>query len=480
MKYAAKNDLVESFSGIRGIYGKSINEEFARQYAWSYCQLFGDRNLPLIIGSDSRSSGHFLKRSMIKTFQDWGVKKIIDVGVVPIQVCEYAVLKFKAQGGVYISASHNEPDYNGWKFLKKDGALLYPGQVERLVNLVHQKQKNKPDLSLRRSDFKIIKKQRETVDGYISFVFKKIGPKSQKKIKKSKFKILFDPNGGSAVVVLEKLFKKLGVKTEIVNGKLGKFHRLIEPNVESLRPLVEKVSQQEFAFGCGFDCDADRVELVIPSGYKFAKEIGLIVSGQYVLALACESILAGTKGQTVVTNDVTSYLIRDVIKKYGARLKEVEVGEMNVIQEMEKQKSIIGGEGSNGGVIIPPIKCRDGIMTVVLILKMLADWNKRLDDVLMNYPRYYSRRTKVACPVSLASAVKKKIERYFKKRGFKIKKTGGITGGLKIMFDENSYIWFRSSKTEAGVFRIIADGDDYEKVKNLLKEGIKIFNKFKK
>jgi len=48
------------------------------------------------------------------------------------------------------------------------------------------------------------------------------------------------------------------------------------------------------------------------------------------------------------------------------------------------------------------------------------------------------------------------------------------------MFDENSYIWFRSSKTEAGVFRIIADGDDYEKVKNLLKEGIKIFNKFKK
>lgn len=145
---------------------------------------------------------------------------------------------------------------------------MYSEQAERLIDLVHQKQKSKP--SLKRTNFKIIKKQREAVDNYISFVLKKIGQKSQAKIKKARFKILFDPNGGSAITVLEKLFKKLGVKTEIINGELGKFQRLIEPNVESLRPLAEKVLQQEFAFGCGFDCDADRVELVIPTPCRSA------------------------------------------------------------------------------------------------------------------------------------------------------------------------------------------------------------------
>lgn len=157
-------------------------------------------------------------------------------------------------------------------------------------------------------------------------------------------------------------------------------------------------------------------------------------------------------------------------------MKETEVGETNVVADMEKQKSIIGGEGSNGGVIIPPIKCRDGIMTTVLILKLIVEQNKSLPDILDNYPKYYSRRVVKSCPSDKSVKIKKELERYFKNEGYKIKKTGGMSGGLKVFIDKNSYLFFRSSKTEHGAFRIIADGDDDGRVRQILQKGSEIFD----
>jgi phosphomannomutase len=282
---------------------------------------------------------------------------------------------------------------------------------------------------------------------------------------------LIDPNGGSAITVLEKLFKRLGVKTKIINNKLGQFSRLIEPNITSLSYLSGQVSEGGFTFGCGFDCDADRVEFVLPEQ---------MVSGQYVLALACDAYLRGTKNQIVVVNDCTSYLVSEVIKKYGAKVKEVEVGETNVVEAMEKEKSIIGGEGSNGGVIVFPIKCRDGIMTTVLIIKLIAELGKSLSTILDDYPKYYTERTIKNCLPDRAVWIKSELEEYFRQKGYNIKKTGGKNGGLKILIDKNNFLWFRSSKTEMGIFRIIADGDNRKLVKELLKDGEKMFDELNK
>jgi len=471
-------DLVESFSGIRGIYGLSINEEFAYKYAWSYCQLFEDKISSLVISGDSRSSTPAIKKAMIKAFKDWGVKKIIDVGIVPIQACEYGVLKFKASGGVCISASHNEPEYNGWKFLKEDGALLYPGQAVQLIKRAHKVWKGGQRMPEVKT--KVINKHNEVVEAYIRYILRRIGRRGINKIKKSQFKILVDPNGGTAIVILRKLLKRLGVRATIINNKLGQFSRLIEPNAESLTDLSKQIDRDKFEFGCGFDSDADRVEFLIPSNSKFAKEMGQVVPGQYVLTLACDACLTGTKNQVVGTNDCTSYLLQDVIEKYWARVEEAEVGEIAVVEEMEKQKSIIGGEGSCGGVIVPPIKCRDGIMAVSIILKMIAEREKPLVNILESYPRYYSQRKKINCSSSEAIEIKNKLENYFKNEGYKIKKTGGATGGLKAIIGKNAFVWFRQSKTEPATFRIIADGDDYKKVKRIFRGGVRLFNKFKR
>lgn len=465
-------DLVESFSGIRGIYGQGITEDLAYRYAMAYCLIFCSKKSILVIGGDSRPSTIKIKKAMLKAFFDFGIKKIFDVGITPIQVCEYAVVKFKASGGVYITASHNEPEYNGWKFLKEDGAILYSKQAQKLILEANKTKINITANTNKKIRIKIFNRNKEAIDAYVKYIIGKIGKKSAQKIKKKKFKILADPNGGSSISVLPKILKQLGVKAEIINKEPGKFSRLIEPNEKSLAYLVGKMDKKGFEFACGFDCDSDRVEFILPS-----EQGGQMISGNYVLALACDAMLKGTKGQIVPINDCTSYLVRDVAKKHGAKIKEAEVGETNVVLEIEKKRSIIGGEGSSSGVIVPPIKCRDGIMAMALILKLITEKGK-ISKIISEYPKYYAERAEKQCQPDLAIGIKNKIEKYFKSKGFKIKKTGGVSGGLKVLFSNNSFVWFRLSKTEQGKFRIIADGDDLKKVQKMLAEGIKLFDKF--
>lgn len=491
--------LVESISGIRGIYGQSITKELARKYALSYCQLFGSKlsSLPphqtgakhqrcsnrqsqpplwcggLVVGGDSRASTPILKETMLQAFKDCGVKRIIDVGTSPVQVAEYAIQKFGADGGVYITASHNEPECNGWKFLKEDGALLYSEQSEKLIAMRSNFQQE-PKMT-KQTETEIIDKHEQAIEQYINYVLEKIGEEAIEKIKKSNFKILVDPNGGAGITILGKLFAQLGVKAKIINNQLGKFMRLVEPNVESLTPLAQELLNDEFEFACGFDCDADRVEFVISPHSNFAQEAGPVLDGNYVLALACDIQLQGTENQVVVTNTVTSPLVCDIVKKHRATVQEAELGEMYVVQEMEAQNSIIGGEGSNGGVIIPPIKCRDGIMTVALILKMLAETGKPLPLILESYPKYYSTRTALSCLPEESIVIQDKLEQYFKEKGCQTQRTRD----LKVWIDNNSYVWLHQSGTEPGTFRIIVDGDNHQKVRYLLQQAVEAFNKFK-
>ena len=460
---------MESFSGIRGVYGQGITEELLQKYIFAYFQIFPNAKDKFLVAGDTRPSTNVLKTAAIDCLKQVGVNEIIDMGIIPIQAAELAVLKFGRSGGFYISASHNEPNYNGWKMLKEDGAIIYANDADKIIGAVHNR-REPSSLFARNSVPFIPHQEKQAADIYCDYVLEKLGEEAVAKIQQANLKILFDPNGGSSIEILKKLSKALNLRADFVNDSSGVFKRAIEPKAESLAYLQKYFEKENYEFAAGFDADADRVEFVTQSG---------LVNGNYVLALACDSVLQGTENQVVVTNDVTSYLIRDVIKKHNASIKEVEVGETNVVQEMERQKSIIGGEGSNGGVIIPPIKCRDGIMTTCLFLKMIAQNHQCLSDILQSYPKYFSSHNKAACLPEKARQIKNQLEDYYKNKGYIIKKTGDDTGGLKAECDQNSYIWFRLSKTEPGAFRIYAETDQsQQKADNLAKEAINIFNNY--
>ena len=459
--------LMQSFSGIRGIYGKDLTESVAVRYAWAYLSFLKDKtgqNKPtIVIGIDTRPSGSKLSDSIMGILDC----SFIDVGIAPTPAVEFAVRHFNADGGIIITASHNEPYWNGFKFLGNDGAVLN----ENEMNLVINNFKLKTLRNFHRiQDRKIFEKNTEAIKEYAEFIFGIVGMENIEKIKGSRQKIVIDPNGGAGAIA-KKILEQVGIEVIGVNMAYGEFNRTIEPNEDSMIYLKNIIDEKNADFAAGFDCDADRVEILMKNGQ--------LLSGNYILALAVDEILsdaANTKNKIVVVNDATSNVVRGVVQKYGAKLKEVEAGEINVVEEMQKSKAVIGGEGSNGGVIIPPSKCRDGILTLLMILAIAAKKEKKLHDILDEFPKYFTLRKKGEFEIKNHDRIKKHLKSYYSKKGLEIRENG-IKGSLKVITGKNSFVWFRASRTEGNVFRIMSDSDKKEEAEKLIEEAIKILTR---
>ena len=458
--------LVESFSGVRGIYGKDLTDSVAVKYAHGYCQFLKNKakksNVTIAVGMDTRPSGIKLSDSILGLIDC----NFIDVGIAPTPAIELAVRHFNADGGIIITASHNEPYWNGFKFLGSDGAILN----EKEMNAVISNSKSLASFH-RIQERKVLEKNTELIKKYSEFALGIIGRGNVKAIMESGQKIVLDPNGGSGAVA-KKILEQAGVNVTGVNMAYGEFNRAVEPTEDSLVYLKNIIEEKKADFAAGFDCDADRVEILMNNSQ--------LLSGNCILALVADEMLSmanNPKNQLVVVNDATSNVVRSVVQKYGAKLKEVEAGETNVIQAMGKFKAIAGGEGSSGGVIIPPSKCRDGILTLLMILSIIAKKQKGLEEIADELPKYCTLRRKIEFDASKHDKIKRYILNYYLKKGLEIKENGGIKGSLKAITGKNSFAWFRASKTESGIFRIITDSDKKEEAEKLMQEAANVFKK---
>ena len=472
--------LTQSFSGIRGIYGEDFTLDVVRKYVLVYLDYLKKsskkNNLKIVVGEDTRHSSYEIKKEIIKILDC----DIINVGISSTPMVQLAVRHYKADGGIIITASHNPKEYNGFKFLGKDGAVLRPKDIAQVIAAFNEAGKDEKllkkinkNISKHHSEFskKIIDKKEDIREAYAEFCLKLLGKKNIDAIKKSGISILLDPNGGTGFII-EKVLDRLKINYSMHNRKLGVFNRAIEPNNASLHYLKGQVIRENYSLAAGFDCDADRVEIIDNEGG--------IVSGQYVLALITDlfGIDKKLKGKTIVTNDATSGIVKEIAEKYKAKTSEVEVGEINVVDSMQKCKSPLGGEGSSSGAIIPPSKCRDGILAVLFIMALIARKKKTLSKILDTYPVYHTLRENIGFEPENHDEIKRSIENYYKNKKLKLAKTGGITGGLKVFFTKDSFLWFRASKTEGASFRIMADSKNKAMAEKMLEEGAALVNGF--
>lgn len=458
--------LMASFSGVRGIYGKDLTESIAAKYAYAYYSFLRSKarkkNPTVVIGIDTRPSGVKIADAIIGTLDC----NIIDVGIAPTPAIEFAVRDFEADGGIIITASHNEPYWNGFKFLGNDGAILN----EKEMNAVAAKYNNFEDFH-KIQERKVLEKNKEALEGYTEFVLGVIGRENISRIKNSSQKIVLDPNGGAGAAA-KRIVEECGAKAIGVNMAYGEFSRTIEPTEDSLFYLKSIADENNADFAAGFDCDADRIEILLRNGK--------LVSGNALLAIVVDEALANArnpKNQTVVVSDATSNIVRSIVQKFSAKIREVEAGEINVVEEMQKSKAIIGGEGSSGGVIIPPSKCRDGILTLLVILSIIAKRRENLENIVEGLPKYCTLKRKMEFKGESRNSIKKFIKDYYTKKKLEIRETGGVKGGLKAINGKNSFVWFRASRTEGNIFRIIADSNDKNEAEKLMDEAIKVFDR---
>src|SRR3989344_1366213 len=273
--------LMQSFSGIRGIYGKDLTESVAVRYAYAYYSFLRDKtrknNPTIVIGMDTRPSGIKISDAIMGILDC----SFIDVGIAPTPAVEFAVRHFNADGGIIITASHNEPYWNGFKFLNSDGSIL----GENDMNIVINNSKALKEFH-KIQERKILEKNTEAVKKYTEFIFSILGRENIERIKTSKQKIVIDPNGGTAVIA-KKILEQAGVEVFGVSMNYGDLNRIVEPTEDSLIYLKNVIDENKADFAAGFDCDADRIEILMGSGQ--------LLSGNYILALVVDEILSSSK-----------------------------------------------------------------------------------------------------------------------------------------------------------------------------------------
>ncbi len=449
--------LVESLSGVRGVYGQTLTPDIASKYAAAYFSLL--KPAKLVIGRDTRDSGVAIKTAMVGMFPC----TVIDVGILPTPAIQHAVRHFHADGGVIITASHNPSEWNGFKFLRKDGSVLYEKEMAKVIAQYEKTKAKMPKMSTITT---VIRKRDEALDAYREFVFSIIGKKVLGSIKKQKLAVLIDPNGGAGIVALE-ILEAAHIRTVAWHMEPGEFSRPIEPNEESLAYLVPKIRQAKCAFAAGFDCDADRVEIVLPDGR--------MLSGNEIIALACKHVISSSKTpkkEIVVVNNATSSMVAEVVEKYGAKIVEVEVGEANVVQAMKKFRSKVGGEGSSSGVILAPATSRDGILATLLMASIVAQRKKPIASLLNELPKSCYLKEKIQVEASEVSALKKAFAHHYKSKAIKLSLRPD--GAVKALLSKRSFVWLRDSKTEDGVVRVIVDAPTRKEAMLLMQEALSV------
>ncbi|MGC8609059.1 MAG: phosphoglucosamine mutase [Thermoplasmata archaeon] len=440
-----QNKRLFGTNGIRGIPNSDMTPEFAMDIGKAIGTYF---NGTIVIGRDTRSTGDMIKSSVVAGLLSMG-NDVIDLGMLPTPAIQYYA-KTHMLYGVIITASHNPPMYNGIKAISNDGTELDREDEIKIEEIYWQKKFKKVSWDSV-GNYSYVN---DAIDIYINGVMKKVDVST---IAKKTFKVLVDPGNGAAYFSTPYLLRKLGCSVVTLNANPdGKFtSRNAEPKPENLGNLIDLMKTGKFDLGIAHDGDADRA--------VFVDENGNFIDGDKSLALIVSNV--AKRGDKVVTPISSSDAILDICRKNGSELIRTRVGAPVVARAMIENGAVIGGE-ENGGVIYGKHQyCRDGAMTVSLILESMARSEKKVSELIAELPQYSMEKLQI----------ERKVE-WEKIRNEIIKsQKADETDGIKIN-EKDGWVLIRPSGTEK-IIRIYGESKDPERAKDIAERYFKMIEK---
>jgi len=447
------SEIIASVSGVRGILGDNLTPSNIIKFTSAfikYCKK-NSKSDKIIVGNDGRLHGRLISDIVLSTVSMSGYKAV-DIGVVPTPTVQIATEDLKAAGGIAITASHNPQIWNGLKFLNPDGTFLDGAQIKKIIEYGKSGVFEYAEVN----DIKPVISDYTWIQKHIDKVLK-LKSVNISKIKKRKFKIVVDAVNSSGSYIVPVLLQKLGCRViELFCDGSGVFPHMPEPLPHNLTQLCNAVKKHKADLGISVDPDSDRLVIITEKGEPFIEE--------NTITTVIRNILKNTKSKikNVSVNLSTTRAVEDAAKEFGGKVFKSPVGEINVVKEMKKNKSIAGGEGS-GGVIIPELHYgRDAMAGIAVILQEFADFKGTISEYKNNLPQYYISKAKFGVKGSPEKVLQKVISHY-KKQNCRIT----LTDGVKLDFPEY-WIHMRKSNTEP-IIRIIVEARNKEEAEKIQK-----------
>ncbi|MFX1322287.1 MAG: hypothetical protein ACFFAQ_11665 [Promethearchaeota archaeon] len=393
------NNLIFTFSGIRGIVGKNLNFEIVKKIAISFGLWFNNKDKRVIIGKDTRPSGDIIEKAFIEGLIATDFN-ITNVGVCPTPIIIHARNSLDIPAGIIITGSHNPQEWNGIKLLSKR-TYLGPSDLYQISTNLNDINLDSYHINNSYLSQKIV--NLNPIPEYVNKLFKYINLKQLRE--QNNLNVVIDTGAGAGKCVTPQVLERMGCKVKVINNDLldnSKFPREIEPIEKNLNDLIMEVRQGDYDIGFAHDSDADRLAIIGDNGVCYPEDVGL--------ALITENYLkkynANYDKIIFITNLASSLMFEVLAKRYNAQIIRTPIGERFLSEEMysllqkcklSKEKCLIfGGEGSCGGVMFPPFNnTRDGIFAAAKIVDLIISNKEKISSLVSLLPKYYAHRESI-------------------------------------------------------------------------------------
>ncbi|MDO4753544.1 MAG: phospho-sugar mutase [Bacillota bacterium] len=398
-------ELTFGTAGIRGKVGEGkdcINRYTIQKATQAFADYLKQRKddlslgLTVVIAYDSRLNSKEFAEDTASVFAGNGFLVYLFDSVCPTPELSFAVRNLKAIGGVMITASHNPPEYNGYKVYGHDGCQLVPEESDKISGLYHTVDKIDSIPITHCLDIDIVKYVPVSVHHEYLALIKSVSLRPEL-FRDSLVKAVYTPLHGVGGSIVKKVFQSVGYEKAVyVDSQFepdGNFPTISTPNPESVDAYAEGKKYMRRAGAdliIATDPDCDRMGIMLRNGK--------LLTGNQVAALFLDYILSARKergqireGDYVVSSVVSCDLPKKIAESYGVKYIQVLTGFKYIGREIEKDPEhfIMGFEESCGYLFSPEVRDKDGVMASLLALEMSIYRNKNLEHVIRKYHRMF-------------------------------------------------------------------------------------------
>ena len=369
-------DLEFGTGGMRGIMGvgtNRINQYTLGKTTQGICNYLNQSEkgeIKVVIAFDCRNNSSYFAKIVSDVFSANKIKAYVFSELRPTPELSFAVKELGCTCGIVLTASHNPPEYNGYKVYWKDGGQIVPPIDNLLINEIN-------NVSFEKIKFNGNSKLIEVIDKIIDekFISNSINiAKINEVSNRGSLKVVFTPIHGTSSTIMPKVFEKIGYnKVLYVEEQMkpdGNFSTVKSPNPEETEALslgLEIAKNNSSDILIGTDPDADRLGVAV----KNLTNEHIILNGNQLMAVMVNFLLDRLKSeeklnsnQFIATTIVSTPLIEKIANYYNTDCKLCLTGFKwiaKMIEDYPKSQFLIGGEESYGIMIGDFVRDKDAI-----------------------------------------------------------------------------------------------------------------------
>ena len=358
-----------------------------------------DKNKSVVIAHDCRHNSSELAKVVADVFSANSIKSFLFSDLRPTPELSYAVRKLNCICGIVLTASHNPPEYNGFKVYWKDGGQIVPPIDNFLIEEIEKLKFN--DINFNPNQELIEMLDEETDDQFIKICLKN-GLNKEVKSRASN-KIVFTALHGTSSTIIPKLFKKAGynnisyVESQMIPD--GDFSTVKSPNpeeVESMDMALKLANEIQADIVIGTDPDADRLGVAI----RDLEDNLRLINGNQLMVLIFDYILNKKKSEKklnkshfVASTVVSTPMIKNIADYYNVDCKLSLTGFKwiaKMIEDFPDQKFLVGGEESFGLMIGDDVRDKDALTASLAACEMISYYKEKNSSAFKELIKLYT------------------------------------------------------------------------------------------